>query len=328
MLPTILVPLDGSTLAERAVPVAAALARATGWRLRLIAAVRVTGLPGFDMTEAQLTEMTAAETYLQTQAQELAGQGLVAERSAIFAPAAKAILEEAALLGAGLIVMATHGRGGLGRLIAGSTAREVLAKSPIPVLLVRAWHAQRAVERLDRGARIVVPLDGSAEAEGILPTAERLAAALRGELVLVQAIAPTDTALTPDGMAVALFHEDTTERLAFARDYLDHLAGRLGAKECPVSREARVGVPAATIDAIAREHGAALIVMATHGRTGVDRLLLGSVAEAVVREGSTPVLLVRAGMPIPAAGKEHAQSAAEREEDFPTLQQGAPRHRA
>lgn len=316
MVRKILVPLDGSPLAERAIPIAAALAGVTGSTIRLIRAVRTRRLPGVDATDDELAEMAAAEAYLDARATELARQGGAAETSAVFAPPTAAILEEAGQADAGMIVMATHGRGQLGRWIMGSTARAVLRAAPVPVLLVRAWHAHRAVERIGPGARIVVPLDGSNTAEGALPVAERLAATLHGQLVLVQAVPPTDPALTPDGMAVALFHEEAGARLVAARAYLEQVAGRLGPTASPAAREARIGDAAATIDAIARERGAALVVMVTHGRTGFDRVLLGSVAEALVRAGSTPLLLVRAGHEAP--GLADARPARpQRDEDRP-----------
>jgi nucleotide-binding universal stress UspA family protein len=89
---------------------------------------------------------------------------------------------------------------------------------------------------------------------------------------------------------------------AEAQAYLEAVAGRLAAREYAVGREVRPGAPAEAIDAVCRERGAALVVLATHGRTGLDRLLLGSVAEAVVRHGGAPVVLVRPSRPAPAAG--------------------------
>lgn len=301
---TILVPLDGSPLAACALPVAGALARATGGQLRLLRAVWPATMLGVDPTATQIEEIATAEAYLSTQARELTSQGVPTETTVIFGATIGAITEEATLRDAQLIVLATHGRSGLGGWIMGSTAAALLAKSPVPVLLVRAWHAQRAIERLSEGARIIVTLDGSSTAEEALPSAERLATVLGGELILLQIIPPADPALTPDGMAIALFHVDPAEQLALARDYLDHVAGQLAAREFAVRCEVRIGDPATVIDAIGREHGAALIVMATHGRTGLDRVLLGSVAEAVVHRGTIPTLLVRSGMQMPAAAVE------------------------
>ncbi|HEX6738525.1 MAG TPA: universal stress protein [Vicinamibacteria bacterium] len=107
----------------------------------------------------------------------------------------------------------------------------------------------------------------------------------------------------------AALQDDQTARVAEAREYLARAAGRLAAREYAVRWEARVGAPARAIDAASHERGAALVVMATHGRTGLDRLLLGSVAEAVVRDGSAPVLLVRPPAlraATPAGGRRHA----------------------
>ncbi len=327
MARTIVVPLDGSPLAERAIPFAVSLAGATEAQLLLVQAVWSRDVPGIDATDTRLAEMVEAEAYLDARSRELARQGITAETTAVFAPPVEAIIEESSLRDAELIVMTTHGRGGLGRWIMGSTATALLAKAPAPILLVRAWHSRRAVERLRQGAAVLVPLDGSALAEEALPVAKRLAKALHGEVVLIGVVPPTDTALTPAGMAAALFHDDTYRRTAEARDYLVQLTGRLAAQGYAASHEVRAGQPAATIDAIGRERGASVVVMATHGRSGLDRLLLGSVAEAVVRAGSFPTLLVRAGLQGAGASGAPAETPQRSGEEFlPLRLEAAEKH--
>ncbi|HEX5504385.1 MAG TPA: universal stress protein [Thermomicrobiales bacterium] len=294
MTKPILVPLDGSALAERALPFAAALARVLDAPLLLVRAVVVPEDLGYDPARRQLEAVDDAEAYLRRLAADLGRQGTAVETVVPYGEAAGAILDAARASEARLIAMTTHGRGGLGNWLAGGVATAVLARAPAPVLLVRAWHAGGALDRLERGARIVVPLDGSALAEAALPLATRLAGALGGELLLVRAVPPPGPALTPDGLrALVAGDEEVAAETAEARAYLAAVAGRLAARDYAVGREVRLGAPAVVIDAVCRERGAALVVLATHGRTGLDRLLLGSVAEAVVRHGSAPVVLVR-----------------------------------
>ena len=288
----ILVPLDGSALAEQALPFAEALAATSGSPLVLLYASYVPMVFGIDSSEAQVQELAVAEAYLRKIVPRLRRRGLVVETCAPYGLAGQAIAREASTRRAWLIAMSTHGRGMLGRLLSGGVAAEVVRRATVPVLLVRAWHAGDARSRLIIGKTIVVPLDGSALAETALPVAQALAASLGGPLLLVRAVPPADPVLTPDGMAVALFTEDRTVAEREANEYLAPLAARLADAGNAVQALVRFGKPAEVIRAVAEEHGAALTVLATHGRTGLDRLLLGSVAEAVVRHGATPVLLV------------------------------------
>ena len=288
----ILVPLDGSALAEQALPFAEALATASGSPLVLLYASYVAPVLGIDSSEEQVQELAAAEAYLRKIAARFRRRGLPVETCAPYGPVGQAIAREASTRRAWLIAMATHGRGTLGRFFSGGVAADVVRRTVVPVLLVRAWHAGDAKSRLVVGETIVVPLDGSVLAETALPVAQALAASLGSPLLLVRAVPPPDPVLTPDGMAVALFAEDRAAAEREADGYLAALAARLAADGIAAQCLVCFGKPADVIRAVAEEHGVALTVLATHGRTGVDRLLLGSVAEAVVRHGATPVLLV------------------------------------
>lgn len=288
----ILVPLDGSLLAEQALAFAEMFALAGEQPLLLVCASYVAGLPGMDVSEEQVRQIAEAEAYLHKVARGAKKRGLTVETAAPYGLAGPAIIDEARVRGANLIVMATHGRGGLGRLIYGSVAEAVVRDAPVPVLLVRAWHGGDVRARIAAPGAIVAPLDGSALAETALPVARSLASALEAELALVRAVPPPDAALTPDGMAVALFTEDREAVTREANEYLARVAASLADSGIKVTTSVRVGVPASVITAVADERGAALTVLATHARTGLNRFFLGSVAEAIVRQGATPVLLV------------------------------------
>ena len=141
-LEKILVPLDGSTPAEAALPTAADMARTSGARLLLLRAAQAHTLPGVDPTEAEIKIVREAETYLAEVKDRMGTAGITnAETTVWYGPAAAAIVEAAQFHRVGLIVMTTHGRSGLGRLILGSVAESVLRGTTTPILLLRAEGA-------------------------------------------------------------------------------------------------------------------------------------------------------------------------------------------
>ncbi len=138
----ILVPLDGSTLAEAVLPKAVELAKESRATVELLRAVEAHTVPGVDPTEAQIKVVEEGEAYLDTIRAGLKAEGVrEVETSVWYGPAAYAIVEAARLHKAELIAMTTHGRSGLGRLILGSVAESVLRGTAVPILLVRAAHA-------------------------------------------------------------------------------------------------------------------------------------------------------------------------------------------
>jgi nucleotide-binding universal stress UspA family protein len=141
-LDKILVPLDGSALAESAISKAVEVAGDRSVTLMLLRAVEARTLPGMDPTEAQVGVVHEAEEYLATIAARLKKQGIKGvETSVWYGPAAAAIIDAARLRKADMIVMSTHGRSGLGRLIVGSVAELVLRGTTTPILLLRAPEA-------------------------------------------------------------------------------------------------------------------------------------------------------------------------------------------
>jgi nucleotide-binding universal stress UspA family protein len=289
MVRCILVPLDGSTLAERALPYATALAGASGARLVL---VRVAA-PG-----AGPDGVREARAYLAQVAAGLTSEGRQVETAAPAGDVVDEICAEARRQNADLLVSATHGRGGLGRWVYGSVAAALLARSQLPVLLVRAWGATPSAARLADHPRLLVPLDGSAFGEEALPVAESLADALGGELVLLRAVVRPDAPFAPDWIVEPLLRQELDAATVEAESYLRRLAERYAQAGRTVHIDVRVGQPgleaeADVIDKAGREHGAALAVMTTHGYTGLRRIVLGSVADSVVRRSTLPVVLVR-----------------------------------
>jgi nucleotide-binding universal stress UspA family protein len=141
--------------------------------------------------------------------------------------------------------------------------------------------------------RVIIPLDGSPLAEAILPFILDIAGPLDMEVVLVRVVPPVPPQVVEGTRQVIV--EDVEARLAEARAYLEPLAAALAAKGVRVQSVARHGEPVREILAAAREVGADLIAMTTHGRSGLGRLLFGSVAEAVLRQADIPVFLLKGG---------------------------------
>ncbi len=295
MLNLVLVPLDGSPLAERALPYATLLAERACAPLLLARVVPHPSHPG--QAEGEEGESRDAQDYLRGVADRLAEAGVTAEVAVIHhdsgtSNAASSLLEEARRREANLIVMSTHGRSGLGRWVYGSVAEAVMADAEIPVLLVRSWEETPAVAPLAERPLLLVPLDGSTLAEQALPVAESFADELSGELLLLQSVLRPDVLTAPDRWITSSLEEDTVTLMIEARDYLRTVADRYWSQGREVRVETRVGDPSHVITATAQERGAAMVVMTSHGYSGAVRLVFGSVASAVLRQGRVPVLLI------------------------------------
>jgi nucleotide-binding universal stress UspA family protein len=295
MYRTILVPLDGSAFSERALPMAIELARPMGAQLVLVRAASAPALPGDYATDAQVRAVREAETYLVDAALKLAGQSIRTETAVPYGAASEAILLEVGLRHADLVIMCTHGRSGLGRWIYGSVAEGVVAHSPVPVLLVRPTGSQAVLACEPLISQLLVPLDGSALSEAALPQAATLARSLDCRIQLLSVVVPprvviADLAYVPDALGVS--DEALQADRERANQYLAEVAERLQHDGLCVQTAVREGPAADTILQHAQTMGARLIVMATHGRTGVERLLLGSVALEVVHRTLFPVMLV------------------------------------
>lgn len=280
LLQRALVPLDGSALAERALPYARYLGHLCRADLILVRVAAARG-PHGDPRDAPLEEIAAAETYLERLADSYQADYAV-EYSVPCGDPASEIARVAAKRDAKVIVMATHGRGGLRQLLFGSVAHGVIHRTQLPLLLIPARLERTGWESGLR--RILVALDGSALAERALPYAAALAAASHARLTLERVVEP------PLAWPAPLSEPELTE-VEQARDYLARQAAPLRQLGLDVMIEASVGASAARLtDAAARSD---LIVLTTRVRPIIDQLLLGSVAESIVQAAAAPVLIVR-----------------------------------
>jgi nucleotide-binding universal stress UspA family protein len=304
MFSTLVVPLDGSELAERALPYAVRFAAERSGRLVLVRAALGPPPSGLDWERQQLAAMEEATAYLAGVAETVATRVPVTT-APLYGHPVDEILAVVRQFDADSIVMATHGRTGLAHLLYGSVAEAVLARSPVPVFVVHARPGEAPAPPFNSAsARVMVPLDGSAFAEAVLPAALEIVGDA-GELVLTSVAAPPDRVERDERGHVRAYldqQEEGITREAF--DYLRRIQAKLRQQrpELHVTLDVRIGDPAAGIAIAEVARGADLVVMATHGRTGLRRAVRGSVAGAVLATGSVPVLLVS---PAVSAASEH-----------------------
>jgi nucleotide-binding universal stress UspA family protein len=297
---TILVPIDGSALAAQALPYARKVAadHATLVLLRVLSvpepirdAVGRTIVPVDDAArwseDAARTDLEAVAA--ENRQSEPDGVRFITEVRT--GDPAETILRVASERAADLIVIASHGRGAVGRVAFGSVADRVARAAQVPVMIVRPLDAPVEISPAEI-RRVVVPLDGSDLAAHALPTAESLARRLHLPIVLVRAIDAAEAygllgdALITDVVAMANAERD-------AGDALESAATELRAKGLSAAIELRIGPAFAAIADTARPGD--VVVLSSHGRRGVTRWLLGSVAEKLVRDGPAPVILVPVG---------------------------------
>ncbi len=304
---TILVPHDGSALADTALPYAVELTRATGASLELLRVLEELK-PIYDRAGRQLiwidpedprAELTSPDM-LGTAASMLAEEGVDPKTIVRVGDPRKEIIAEAETLAQPLILLASHGRGGLTRMVMGSVASRVLQLSPCPVMLVPAREPE---ERPDHVSiqRITVPLDGSVLSEKALPYAVGLAQALDARLHLVR-VAETyrdevpetpPTIFTSPSYQAMLRQFEVLEREC--REYLEATATRLKAEAVEVTWESLSGDPWRQLLRYAERDDPDLIVMTTHGRGGLARWFYGSVADRLLTSARIPMLLIRSG---------------------------------
>ncbi len=283
MYQTILVPLDGTVFSERGLPLATTIAHATGARLVLMRAAWSPQQPGMDSLESQQWAVREAHMYLESVAQDLKTQGLTVELSAPHALADVGILREIVAQRADLVVMVSHRQPNRQHQIVGSIAQAVLSHSPVPVIALRVEEHLYPSPR-PHAPEMIVPLDGSAFAETILPFALDLGRALHWSLTLLRVLPePGQPGFVPDR-----YLEDEAEAVS----YLADVAAGLRKEGVRVRTEVKCGPPGRTILEQCHLHDASLIAMATHGRTGVTAAAFGSVTLAVLRESERPLLLI------------------------------------
>jgi nucleotide-binding universal stress UspA family protein len=311
MYRTLLIPLDGSSLSEHALPFASAIARRSGAQLHMVhvhvpytaAPIFMEGMPVID-EEVHSLRRNHERAYLERISAQLMTEESIAITASVLEPLGTGTLAEsiattishrAAEVGADLIVVTTHGRGGVARFWLGSVTDALIHVSSIPLLVIPSSDSAPDSRRLDLFRQILIPLDGATLAEQILEHALGFSAPMQAAYTLLHVVKPV-TLLSPAAFTAPtdLDPDTTRQRQAEAQRYLQEVAARLQTGGVEVRTEILVAQqPAAAILEYARDHATDLIALATHGRGGAVRLLLGSVADKIIRGTSIPILLYR-----------------------------------
>ena len=304
----IMVPLDGSSFAEHALPLARAIARRCEAELHLVAVVpplaeAYTEGVFFGTADLEAEVVSRQKGYLSRVRGQLAGD-LNVSVVVMEGEVAGCLCTHATDCGADLVVMATHGRSPLARFWLGSVADEVVRHATLPILLVRPDEGPVNLAAEPLPLRVLVPLDGTELAERILGPAAALSDVVPGlELLLLRVIHPTvPVAGMPEGPGADLEAHHLLKEVQVlqeelhrdAESYLHGVARPLEARGLKVTISIAVDHrPEEAILHEAEKSGASLIALETHGRGGLSRLMLGSVADKVVRGAHMPVLVQR-----------------------------------
>jgi nucleotide-binding universal stress UspA family protein len=307
------VPLDGTPLAEQALPYAIRLAALLKAHLLLLRVAEFKALPGMEF-EQETEFVDQIESYLKKVKQQITTPAtqpyLPAERVEVLAAYGKPAPELVTLATrtrADLIVMTTHARSGLPRLVLGSIASEIIKHATIPVILLRpaetgTFETLNLSEPVSFGRRIgpvLVALDGSSHAEAALDPAITLACEIGSALHLLEVVVPKVPVQFGPEFGPGYVYEsyetekDLTAQGEEADHYLEKVQKYVRGQGLICIRNVQQGDPASVIIDYARQIQASLIVMATHARGRIGQVLLGSVAAEVVRQSHLPVMMVR-----------------------------------
>jgi nucleotide-binding universal stress UspA family protein len=306
MLRHILVPLDGSRLAESVLPAAAALATRFRARLTLLHVLE-TAPPETIHGQPHLTDPTRARTYLEGIARRPGFAGCVVDvhvHEARAKDVAASVVSHAEELGADLIVLATHGERGLRGFLFGRLALRALQRGTTPILLVRPASAASVVFEC---RTILVALDGSSTHEPSVPMAAELASGFGAAVALVTVV-PTAATLTGSQAATASLLPTATRQVLDLAErqtatYLKDKENAVRARGVVVRSAVSRGDALAALLEAARTQQADLVVMATHGKGPLDAFWSGSLTPKVMETLEPPLLLVRADPDLPTEGR-------------------------
>jgi nucleotide-binding universal stress UspA family protein len=317
MFKVIVVPLDGSELSEKALPYALRFAKTLDLNLTLLRVVEIPDFPGDPLQKQHLQEaakyLTGIKNWLLSDQESLKFSNQL-DICVLLGDPADEICRYVREEELALLVMTTHGRSGLSRVLTGSVTGKVLHKLHNPILLVRpfgqmtnqtlpelleAQDEPYANTFLENGIRILMPLDQSEKAETALEPAFELARKFNAPLYLLKVNSPLEPVTYTDAVTLAfspeeLIRREGQEREA-ARAYLGQIAQSAQKEGVETVIEALTGNPAEEIMRYANLVDPDLIIMATHARGELGRLIFGSVANRVLQTSHLPVLMVPSG---------------------------------
>ncbi len=311
MYRTILVPVDGSPFGEAALPLALSLARRAGAMLQLVHVMLPMGTIYSEAPlyidsnlEKELFEHERARhhAYLEKLAKKLGAMASVVVKTTLLTGDIPAMLRNhAAEVKANLVVMTTHARGPLGRFWLGSVTDELIRKLTVPVLLVRPGEEVTAFEPEPAPRHVLIPLDGEPLAEQIIERAVEVGQLLEADYTLMRVIKPVlPMVYTVEGASMTQMARSLIEETGKIQEqirqeaeaYLEKVARGMRDRGLKVDVAVEVeDKPALAILNLARTTD--MVALCTHGRAGLTRMFLGSVADKVIRGGHVPVLVYR-----------------------------------
>ncbi len=314
MYENIIVPLDGSDASRQVLPYARSIAKTVGATLHLIGVLeplnRVDNLSrmgsGAQNAPMSQSELVLSEDWralvgglrrearerLDAAAEETRSRGIETTVELLEGEAAEQIIAAGNRQGESLIAMSTHGRSGIGRWMLGSVTDKVVKHTATPVLIIRA---QREEPPDDVAlSRVVLPLDGSELAERAIPHAVAFANAFGAGITILRSSSPTAYGFGyADYYAAQTYTDISSEVLSDVRDYVTSAVGRIqGMGVASVEERTPEGNPGAAIIDEVGDDRTKLVVMTTHGRTGVGRWVLGSVTDRVIQHSAGPVMVI------------------------------------
>lgn len=291
----ILVPLDGSEIADIALIYAAETAVA-------LPSVEIDLLHVYNPMEGGLGSMHKA--YIENAADEIRKRldknaAVKVKSQLVSGDPADEIVRYTQKQKTDLIIMATHGRSGISRWAMGSVAYKVMRSVKIPICLVRAGIDEETIRRKAKGNVIIVPLDGSKKAESVLPYVKALVQQYDKddiEVVLLRVCAkPEISSDYPYSMPISWEEHVEQEQIKcklVAGVYLAELAKQFKSADIEVRMELPIGKPAKEIIKYDAQSDSRVIIMSTHGRSGISRWAYGSIAESVMLGTQTPVIMI------------------------------------
>ncbi|MDD5094703.1 MAG: universal stress protein [Dehalococcoidia bacterium] len=300
MYERILVPLDGSELAEVALPYAEEAAGRLGSEIKLLNVSELSEDPYVNMRRAYLQKIVeSTRRGIKKHRGKVEAKEVKVGSALVTGDPAWEIAEYANREDIDLIVMATRGLSGFKRWALGSVADRVVRTTDRPVALIRAKGAQADVRETSIHGEMIVCLDGSKGSEAIIPYVEEMASKVGNHVTLLEVLEIGYNVLLADGgfAYIPYPQEQMQSQKASAEDYLGKIGDGLKKKGISVAWELRSGDAAMEILKLAEEIPADMVAMSTRGRSGISRWAIGSVADKVLHDGNTPLLLVRPPKP-------------------------------
>jgi nucleotide-binding universal stress UspA family protein len=291
MFKRMLVPLDGSSLAEQLIPFAKRLAEMLNLEVIFLHVCRDNQSPSEFMCRSYINHIA-----------ENASTKIAAQGEVILGDPAQAISKYADENIIDLMLLGTHGNSGFGRWTTGSTAHKIITLSKMPVMLIP--HIDDQLNPSNWPRNILLPLDGSPDSESIIPYIRALAKGNReSHLTLLKICAPPDIlADYPEAIQELSWDEHVKRATAATRNtcglYLDEVKEHFRADNVQISSEVLLGEKddvAGEIAAFAKAHDCDLIAMSTHGRSGYSEWPFGHVTDKLVRSLSIPLFLFKPG---------------------------------